>query len=194
MKKLSLPPALVKYQGVIYFMAVLLASHFFWKFTMKGDESDDDVTFFGIELTQGFEAASTHVAQVTAFLLDFNGFDVTLNKENVIRHTNGNAVKIVWACTGLKQAYIFFCIIAFYAGPWRKKLWYIPAGLVVVYLFNIFRITYIAAAMKEHPEQFDLLHLHVFKYLYYGVIFLMWVLWEEKIRGKSQEPRTKSKE
>ena len=194
MKKLSLPPALLKYQGVLYFIVVLLTSHFFWKFTMKGDESDDAVTFFGIDLTPGFEAASTHVAITTAFFLDLTGFDVTLNKDNVIRHTNGNAVKIVWACTGLKQAYIFFCIIAFYAGPWKRKLWYIPAGLVVVYLFNIFRITYISAAMKDHPEQFDLLHLYIFKYLYYGVIFLMWVLWEEKIRIKSQESRVKSQE
>jgi len=184
MKKLSLPPKLQKYQGVLYFLVVLLASHFFWKYTMKGDESDDVVTFFGIDLSPVFEAASTHVAIATAYFLDMAGFDVTLNSDNVIRHTNGNAVKIVWACTGLKQAYIFFCIIAFYAGPWQKKLWYIPAGLVVVYLFNIFRITYISGAMKEHPEQFDLLHLYVFKYLYYGVIFLMWVLWEERIKNK----------
>ncbi len=181
---MKLPAKIVPYSGVIYFVVILLASHFFWKFTVLGDESDTLVTFFGLDISAPFNYLASHVARVTADLLQTLGFSVQLEPNNVLRHENNTAVRIVWACTGLKQAYIFICIIAFYRGPIIKKLWYIPAGLVVVYLFNIFRIAAITAIIEQHPGWFDILHEHLFKYLFYVVIFGMWVLWEEKISRK----------
>lgn len=182
MVSLKWPNKLVPLKGVVYFVVILLSSHFFWKYTMIGDESDDVVTFFGIDLTNEFELKSKHVAHVTSYMLDVLGYDVTLEGGKTIRHDNQQTIRIVWACSGLKQAYIFFVIIFFYAGPWKHKLWYIPSGLLIVYLFNLFRIIYIVAQYKHHPESFYFLHEHLFKYLFYGVIFLMWVLWEEKVR------------
>lgn len=182
MMKIKWPHSIERHRGVIYFAVILLVSHFFWKFSVIGDESDDVVTFFGADLSAIFQWKSTHVAEVTAYMLDVAGYDVTLEPGNTIRHDNGIPVRVVWACSGLKQAYIFFVIIAFYSGPWKQKMWFLPAGLIIVYLFNIFRITFIVAVIRNHPDQFDLLHEHVFKYIYYGVIFLMWVYWEERIR------------
>lgn len=181
---MKLPAKIVPYSGVIYFVVILVASHFFWKFTVLGDESDTLVTFFGLDISAPFNYLASHVARVTADLLQTFGFSVQLEPNNVLRHENNAAVRIVWACTGLKQAYIFICIIAFYRGPIVRKLWYIPAGLVVVYLFNIFRIAAITAIIEQHLGWFDILHEHLFKYLFYVVIFGMWVLWEEKISRK----------
>lgn len=187
MSKFKLPQKLVPLKGIFYFFVILLVSHFFWKFTMLGDESNTLVTFFGMDLSAGFNFMALHVAKVVYKIMLFLGFPVLLEGGNIIRHDNDIAVRIVWACTGIKQAYIFIVIIAFYYGPFLKKLWFIPAGLVVVYLFNIFRIVMITAAIKERPESFEFLHEGLYKYLYYGVIFLMWVLWEEKIREKSKK-------
>jgi exosortase/archaeosortase family protein len=127
-----------------------------------------------------------HVASVSELILNAIGFDVSMDMRNVIRHNNGYSVQIIWACTGLKQSYIYFCIIAFYRGPWVKKLWYIPLGLLVVYLFNIFRITFIVAVIRDFPHWFHFLHLYLFKYMFYIVIFGLWVIWEEKIAGKAK--------
>lgn len=187
MKKIKFPEKLASYKGVFYFFVILLVSHFFWKFTMLGDESDDLVTFFGMNLTGAFNAMSTHIANMVYAVLYYLGYEVILEPNNVIAYANGVAVRIVWACTGFKQAYIFTVIMAFYYGPWRRKLWYIPAGLVIVYLYNIFRITAIIALIENNPKNFEFLHEGFFKYLYYGVIFLMWVLWEEKIRKVKPE-------
>ncbi len=181
MKKIRLPKELAPYAGIIYFVVILLLSHFFWKIFVQGDESDSLVLFFGLDISAPFVWMSKHIASLTASILNFFGQQVTLEPGNIIRHEEGSGVRIVWACTGLKQAYIFFCIIAFYRGPWQKKLWYIPLGLVVVYLFNLFRIVFITGYIKNNPEAFDFLHEHLFKYIFYAVIFLMWVIWEEKI-------------
>lgn len=185
MKKFKFPEKLVPYKGVIYFFVILLVSHFFWKLTLLGDESDTVVTFFGIDVSAIFNAISDHVAKVCFALLSFLAYEVKLEPGNIISYANGVSIKIVWACTGLKQAYIFAVIIAFYAGSWRKKLWFIPLGLIVIYIYNIFRIVAIIALIENNPTNFKFLHEGFFKYIFYGIIFLMWMLWEEKIRDKN---------
>ena len=184
--KLKLPEKLKPYEGVIYFVVILLVSHFLWKFTVTGDESGDLVTFFGLNISQPFIFMSRHTAGIVHSILNFLGYHTTLSSGNIIRHDQSlNAVQIVWACTALKQAYIFFCIIAFYRGPWQHKLWYIPLGLIGVYVFNIFRISFITAIVDQHPQSFDLWHEHILKYAFYGMIFILWVIWEEKFCTKN---------
>ena len=185
---LKLPEKIKPYSGIIYFVIILVLSHFFWKFFVVGDEVEVDsfVTLFGIDISRPFTWLAQHIAHVVTASLNFLGFDVALEPNNIVRHENGRAIRVVYSCTGIKQAYIFCCIIAFYRGPWLKKLWYIPLGLVIIHLFNIFRIASIAGFIKNYPASFDFLHEHLFKYMFYGIIFLMWVFWEEKIVLKKQ--------
>ena len=183
--KLKLPAALVPYSGVIYFVVILMVSHFVWKLTVLGDESDLVVTFAGYDISAPFNFMASHVARATYSCLHFIGSDIRLEPWNVLRYPNDVAVRIVWSCTALKQAYIFICIIAFYKGPFLKKMWFIPAGLIVVYAFNIFRISAITFLIEKHPDWFGFLHEHLFKYMYYAVIFGMWVYWEERVCKKN---------
>lgn len=187
--RFKIPESIEPYSGIIYFVVLLMLSHFFWKFTVLGDETETVVTFFGMNISAPFNLMADHVAHVTARVLQLVGYNISLSADNVVRHDNNVAVHVVWACTGLKQAYIFVCIIAFYRGTLKNKLWFIPLGLLVVYLFNIFRIVAITALIKEHPEWFYILHEHVFKYLFYVIIFGMWILWEEVVSKKTVQPK-----
>lgn len=182
--------------GVIYFIIILLVSHFFWKFFVVGDENGDVVKFFGIDITYPFAVMAEHIAVLTHKILNFFGYETDLLPNNVIRHTTGSrgAIWVIWGCSGIKQAYIFFCIIAFYKGPWRHKLWYIPMGLVLVYLFNNFRIIFITANMEKHPQQFELWHEYILKYAFYAMIFLLWVVWNEKFARKKFEAQSTKNE
>lgn len=65
---------------------------------------------------------------------------------------------------------------------WLHKLWYIPVGWVCCYAFNILRIFLICLLIENHPTWFHPLHDYFFKYLFYGMLFLMWVVFIEKIR------------
>lgn len=191
--RFKIPESIEPYSGIIYFVVLLMLSHFFWKFTVLGDETETIVTFFGINISAPFNLMADHVAKVTTRMLEIMGYSISLSADNVVRHDNNVAVHVVWACTGLKQAYIFVCIIAFYRGTLKNKLWFIPLGLLVVYLFNIFRIVAITALIKEHPEWFYILHEHVFKYLFYVIIFGMWILWEEVVSKKTVQPKNNQK-
>jgi exosortase/archaeosortase family protein len=187
---LTYPEKLEPYKGVIIFFVILMGTNLFWKYNVRGDESlsvDSLVTFWGLDISTPFTWMAHHVAHVTVSLLHLFGSKVVLEPSNILRHTNGNSVLIIWACTGIKQAYICFCILAFSRGPLRSKLWYIPLSLLAVYLFNIFRIAFIVACIENHPDWFHFLHLYALKYAFYGLIFLMWVFWEEKFVEKKKQ-------
>lgn len=178
----KLPAQLQPYKGIIYFVIVLFGSNILWKLVITGEESDNVVHLLGWDISAPFVWMAAHMSHFAGNILQWLGWDITVDSSNIMRHANkGFSVQVIWACSGIKQAYICFCILAFAAGPWLKKLWYVPLGLLAVYAFNLFRIAFIAAYCNTHPESFDLLHLYIFKYAFYGVIFLMWVLWEEKI-------------
>lgn len=186
-QKLRLPEQFAGYRGVIGFVVTLMLSNLLWKYSIVGDESNSInsiVSLWGHDISAPFNFMAKNVAKSCAYLLNVMGWKVTLDELNVIRHLNGNGVKIIWACSGIKQAYIFTCILLFSRGEWIKKIAYISFGLLVVYCFNIVRITFIAATVQYHQNWFVFLHEYLTKYAFYALIFVMWVIWEEKIAVK----------
>lgn len=187
------PEKLAPFKGIILFAVILMLSNYFWKYNILGDEAsglNSIITFWGINISAPFIWMAKHVAHASETILQTLGYNVRLKPDNILGFANGNSVQIIWACTGLKQAYIFICIIAFNRGPWIKKLWFIPLGLLLVYLFNIFRIACITACIEHHPDWFHILHLYIFKYAFYALIFIIWVWWEEKLAGKIPAKKT----
>lgn len=168
-------------RSVIYFVVVVLLTHFLWKFLLHENEQATLITLLGWDISLPFNMVANHVAWVSHKVLNSIGFDTSLLSCNIVQHnTSQQSAQVVWGCTGIKQGYIFFCLIAFYRGSWRDKLWYIPAGLLVIYLFNLLRIALIVAILDKHPHQFELWHEYITKYLFYLLIFGMWVVWDER--------------
>lgn len=88
-------------------------------------------------------------------------------------------------CACLKQWMHWLFLMILFPGPWKHKLWYIPAGLVIIEWTNAIRICGILMMQIPWPNSFHLAHDYVFKVFFYLVIFLMWVLWVEKFYNPS---------
>lgn len=187
----DLKKTLAPYEGIIRFLIILVVSHFVWKFTMLGDESNNQVLLFGWDISAPFVWMSQHIAHVNFVLLDWFGFKVELVNDTILRFANGNSARIVWSCTGIKQSYIFLCIILFSRGPWKHKLWFIPFGIFVCYVVNIIRITGLNMIVHSYREWFDFFHEHLLKYIFYGILFLLWMWWEEKFAAPSRSETSK---
>ena len=195
------------YKDVIVFIITLLAANYFWKWTMTGDEDGEIVTWLGMDVTAPFEFMSVHVARVVYELVALFRDTVYLYGEHTIRFESGSGSSIIWGCTGLKQAFIWFWLIATVPPIFQSsirlqpivrglaeirnlpifkfqiaKLWYIPLGWICCYAFNILRIFIITLCVEHHPEWFPVLHDYIFKYLFYGMMFGLWVIFVEKIR------------
>ena len=174
--------ALHPYYDIILFVVAMLVANYFWKFTMLGDEEGIQVVWLGMDLTSIFDAVSDHITRIVYWLLSLTNDSVHLGPRNHIYYDTGNGSYVAWSCSGLKQAFIWIIIMSVARGPWQKKLWFIPLGLLCTYLFNILRITLISMVIEHHPESFTFVHDYVFKYLFYGMMFCLWLLWTHKIR------------
>jgi len=78
----------------------------------------------------------------------------------------------------------FALLMAIFPGPWRHKLWYIPLGIFIVHLTNLFRIIGLAVVLVTVPDYWDFSHDNIFRPLFYVVIFGLWVYWVEKLKKK----------
>ena len=170
---------LAPYRDIIVFVVAMMLANYFWKFTFKGDEDGASVFWLGMNVTAPFSMLAEHIACVTAKIAGWFTEGVRYIEPYTVRFADNSGVKIIWGCTGLKQSFIWIVIMVAAAGPWRHKAWFIPMGLLAIYIFNIFRIAFIAILCEHHPEWFDLLHTYIFKYIFYFMLFLLWVWWTE---------------
>ncbi|NCC99260.1 MAG: exosortase/archaeosortase family protein [Bacteroidia bacterium] len=172
-------------KGPVYFVIILLLTHFAWRYSFEEDIdlSGNPLLFlWGIDVTNFFNAFSMALTKSVYILLhDILGVDVGMLGNTIFSKDSHMVINVVWSCSGIKQMFVFFCIIVFYPGSILRKLWYVPSGLIVIALLNIIRIAMIAYGTKINGAWFDQLH-EISKYVFYAIIFLMWVLWEEKIR------------
>ena len=176
------------YEDIIIFMVTLLVANYAWKWTMVGDESGDSVSWLGLDVTAPFEFMACHIASVVYWLLSLCRDTVYMTDIHTIHFTSGSGTTIVWACTALKQSFIWLCLILTVRGGWKHKWWFIPFGWLCCYLFNILRIFIIALFIEHHPEWFHVLHDYIFKYLFYGMLFGLWVWFVEGIKGVESSP------
>lgn len=181
---------------------------------------------FNKDFTAYTDAACLWTAQTTYWFVhnllgyeNFNRIGITLFFNSSIH------VDVIWGCIGLKQFIMFFFIMCLYYGPWKHKRWYIPMSLFILVVVNILRQAIISIIIKDpfpewfitfnewrhgivwentqenywrfYTDWFELFHRDLFTWLYYdGVIFVLWLIWEEKFNKPFQKllGKKKSKE
>lgn len=178
-------------------MVTLLVANYLWKWTVLGDEDGDVVTWLGMDITAPFEFMACHIASVVYWLVSLFRDTAVMTDTHTIHFASGAGTRIIWGCTALKQSFIWLCLILTVRSAnngklkhslWWQKLWFIPFGWLCCYAFNILRIFLIAIFIEHHPEWFHLLHDHIFKYMFYAMLFGLWVWFVEGIRGAESSP------
>ncbi len=184
------------YIGVFFFISLLIFTHFFWKFAVDADLRGRDIAIFGRNMTNQFHFLSAYVAELVYGLVRLLPDTETFFRQDThLYFADGkNLISIIWGCTGVKQIFIFIIIIACYKGSLRHKLWYIPVGSIILEAFNIVRIASICVLTRNNPERFDSLHDGWFRYAFYALIFILWLVWEEKFTKKNENKEEKEEE
>ncbi len=99
---------------------------------------------------------------------------------DTIKFENGYSLIEDPLCSGLKQVIQFSIIMAFYPGPWRKKIWYIPSGWIILLIAAIFHLVILSITLALSPDHYNTFHEHFSRWFFFGVFFLLWLFWEEK--------------
>ena len=91
---------------------------------------------------------------------------------------NGQPTVIVGApCDGLVLYALLAGFVLAYPGPARRRLWFIPLGIVALWLLNIVRIIVLALNHRYSPETFEFDHHYAFNAVAYAALGGLWLLW-----------------
>ena len=117
----------------------------------------------------------------------FSWFDVQTHIEfdngMVILLLDAGNYRGIWVgdeCNGFKLFSIFIIFILAFPGPIKKKLWFIPLGLLMIHLANIIRVIALILINNYYPQYLDFNHLYTFTIFVYSIIFFLWYWWAKK--------------
>ncbi|MCG2793830.1 MAG: exosortase family protein XrtF [Weeksellaceae bacterium] len=121
------------------------------------------------------------VARQVAFLQDFFGFSThlvdSMKLHSVLFQTNGKfTTRMVEGCNAISVAILFAAFIfAFYRGA--KTFLYASAGLIMLHILNVFRITLLNIIYLKYPQYEKMGHDYLFPAIIYGGVIVLWLIW-----------------
>lgn len=115
--------------------------------------------------------------------------------QNCLGHLflNGRpSVCVGTGCSGLDMfvVYIVFLLIV-NNGAWKRLVWFLPLGLLLIIAMNIVRIVSLAFIYNFAPKYMEFNHKYTFVLLVYGAIFSLWYFWVNKLTVRSNRGEKK---
>jgi len=120
------------------------------------------------------------ITQAIFFLRVF-GYETYQNHQDLDMQLMGiDGAHPVWIgtpCNALTLfAFFTFFVLAF-PGNAKSKLWFIPAGIIIIHIANILRVMGLALVNFYAPEYLDFNHTYTFTIFVYIIIFSLWMWW-----------------
>ncbi|NDW10659.1 exosortase/archaeosortase family protein [Dysgonomonas sp. 520] len=215
--------AIAPIKDILWFLFLFLLLNFLWKLVVD-DSAKRLLIVLGKDLTWYVHPVCEWTAGATYWVIhDLLGYHEYVKAGTFLYFPDSLKLVIVWDCTSIKQVIIFTILFACYYGPWKKKLIFIPVALLIINVINILRIVSIALIVKDgFPEWFinfnewynnkiwindqiskmeferdwfQLFHRDIFTWIYYdGIIFLLWLYWQEKINLPYQRLKARTRD
>lgn len=126
------------------------------------------------------------VASDAATLLNIIGYNTTTapgNHQTVVLIDGNGIVAVGNPCNGLELFALFAGFIICFPGSLKAKLWFIPAGMLLVHFINVIRTLVLALIQLKAPEHLDFNHHYTFTVIVYAFIFGLWMRWTNKYSG-----------
>ncbi|SHJ69140.1 exosortase family protein XrtF [Hymenobacter daecheongensis DSM 21074] len=126
---------------------------------------------------------STNITAASALALRLFGFQAQVDGlDPYLLRLNGQPmVHVGHPCNGLVLYALFAGFVLAYPGPVRRKLWYIPLGILAIYLLNVIRIGALALNHLYYHQSVEFNHHYTFTFVVYACIFLLWMLWARRL-------------
>lgn len=117
------------------------------------------------------------------------GMHITTQDPNTMWFSNGGYIAVNESCSGLKQFYQVIVLFVLFPGPWKHKLWFIPLGIFVMFITNLFRIISLSVILLWQPDYWHFSHDWILRPFFYVVLFSLWVWWVERFSRKKPAPK-----
>ncbi|MGC3946155.1 MAG: exosortase family protein XrtF [Chryseolinea sp.] len=130
----------------------------------------------------GPDSATSIVARHTSSALGVCGWntsaiDNTRKPTTEIAYNSRNVLSIYEGCNGINVMIIFVAFLLAFGPVNKRLLWYIPLGILILHVCNLFRITALFWVSLNKPDFMYFLHKYLFTAALYVVTFALWVIW-----------------
>lgn len=99
------------------------------------------------------------VVSVTAKIL--SALHITAACEGSIIHLPAISLDVKFGCNGLEAVMIYSVAVLAFPAPWRRKIFGIVAGFLIIQIMNILRIVVLAYAGVHFEDIFHYIHIYV---------------------------------
>ncbi len=130
-----------------------------------------------------YELMCFSLASSVSFVIEVLGYKY-FNEGRVVIIEGSRGIFIADLCAGIPAMVIFSGLIFSYGNNNKSRLWFISLGLLLIYAVNVFRLTCFVLIQKHCPQYFKFAHTYLYVVATYGLIFLMVVLWMNKLAFK----------
>lgn len=128
-------------------------------------------------------ALSVNIAAVSAGVLRVLGFPASIaaTNPNLLMMGQQMAVFVGDPCNGLVLYALFAGFVLAYPGPIGRKLWFIPVGILAIYLLNVLRVAALALNHLYSHQTVEFNHHYTFTFVVYAFILGLWMLWVRRL-------------
>ena len=114
-------------------------------------------------------------------------FHVDIVRNDTTFTFGNNVTMIVQAgCSGFKQLFQVFFVFLLIPGTWKRKVWYIPVVLIIMFCATLLHLFILSIVNAHRPALFHFTHVWASRGLFYSIMFLTWLIWEEKLSISKQ--------
>ena len=124
--------------------------------------------------------------QILSFLNYKTFASKEINDFQVFGIDGSNGVWIGGPCNGITLMFLFAIFIIAYPGNLKHKLWYLPVGIILVYILNLFRIISLSLIAYYKPSYIEFNHTYTFTFIAYSFVFSLWMIWVNRFSIKKE--------
>jgi len=104
------------------------------------------------------------------------------------------ALSVFEGCNSINVMIVFVAFLVAYKGSWKNLAWFLPLGLVLIYLANLARVVLLYFVAEYWRQYFYYIHKYLFTAAIYLIVFILWWWWIEKVSGVSLKGMIKTRE
>ena len=137
------------------------------------------------QYTHFTEVWATVYLKIARFVLTITGFktEVSYPERKLWLVGSSDSIVVAFDCLGVNLFFIFMIFLLAYPGRVKYKCWFLPMGLLGIFLLNALRMAALTVIVAHHPDQMDLYHHFIFQAVIYLFIFTLW-WWFSKLEKR----------
>lgn len=94
-----------------------------------------------------------------------------------LENAGDRVLNVYEGCNGINVMIVFAAFVVAFGGPPRYLVWFLLAGVVVIHLANIGRISLLYHTALSFRAYFYYVHKYFFTAILYLIVFILWAIW-----------------